>query len=217
VFRIRPQRSSCQVASSGSAYVVTIGAPEEEPVEFWRNGCRERLTLGLAASVGNNWARASLTRARAERKLANAAATFWFEMTTCSSSAFNWELVNISHHFPRMTASLGWATFQMFVASGLCGVSSLNAVGVCTAGRWYLGAKLQPPIKTHPAPKTRPQTSPHSQARRRVRALKPRVSCMTAMSGEFSFIAQPKAACGAATPAPRRHASQRRRKRSISR
>src|ERR1039458_1540981 len=95
--------------------------PDEEPDWFPRNTCRERVTPGFAASVGYNWARASLTRARAERKLANAAATFWFEMATCSSSAFNWVLVKTSHHLPRRAASLGCAVFQRLVASALCG------------------------------------------------------------------------------------------------
>jgi hypothetical protein len=51
----------------------------------------ERCTVmaGLVVAVGKSCDRASLTRARAAKKLAAAAAMFWFEILTLSSSAFN--------------------------------------------------------------------------------------------------------------------------------
>jgi hypothetical protein len=44
---------------------------------------------GLVITVGKSWDRASFTKARAAKKLAAAAAMFWFETLTFSSRAFN--------------------------------------------------------------------------------------------------------------------------------
>src|SRR5437867_11053587 len=102
---------------------------------------RDRVTDGAAVTVGNNCALACLTSARAERKLAKAAAMFWLETSICSSSALSSGSLNISHHLPRITSSIGCAVFQLFVPS------SLKAPGVWTGGRVYFGAKLQPVSK----------------------------------------------------------------------
>jgi hypothetical protein len=52
-------------------------------------GDRAAVMAGPAVTVGKSWDRASLTRARAAKKLAVAEAMFWLEMLTFSSSAFN--------------------------------------------------------------------------------------------------------------------------------
>src|SRR5262249_10148685 len=67
---------------------------------------------------------------------------FWLEMATCSSSAFSTGSWKISHHLPRITPSLGWASFHP------CGGASLNAGGTGAAGCLYLGPTMQPPDKT---------------------------------------------------------------------
>src|SRR5580704_9405550 len=102
VFRTRPHRSGCQLASKGRLYRVDIVEAAVDPVPLELVGCREFVMLGLAATVGNSWARASFTCARAAIKAAAAEATFWLEMLTFSSSAFNSGLFNISHHLPLM-------------------------------------------------------------------------------------------------------------------
>src|SRR5207247_11175382 len=131
---MRPHRSSCQDASSGNEYSVRVDPDEVDvnwPLTSWT---RDLVTDGVVVSVGNNWARASLTNARAERKLAKASEMFWLERATCSSSAFNCGSLNISHHFPRIAASIGCAGFQVLVALLFSGTSSLNAGGVCAEG-----------------------------------------------------------------------------------
>src|SRR5579864_564330 len=107
VFRTPPQKSGTQVASNGSAYKVKVlpNAPlvekfdedKDVPVEEFF----DLVTDGLIVAVGKYCERACLTIARAAAKLATAAATFWLEIITCSSSAFNSGSLNTSHHFPR--------------------------------------------------------------------------------------------------------------------
>lgn len=49
----------------------------------------ELVIPGAAETVGNRPARVTRTTSRAYRNCASAASTFWFEMLTCSSRAFN--------------------------------------------------------------------------------------------------------------------------------
>src|SRR5438093_8278152 len=144
VLRIRPQKSGSHEASNGSEYSVEVKAAGDALDWFRDDDCRDRRTDGLAVTVGKNWDRASFTTARAARKLANAAAMLWLETFTSSSSAFNCESPNISHHGPRIASSCGSAVFQPSVSLKSVGVSSLKAAGVRTGGRAYLGAKLHP-------------------------------------------------------------------------
>lgn len=58
-------------------------------------------------AVGKRLERAIRTASCATRNWASAARTFWFEMLTCSSKAFNCGSFKTSHHFPRAAASLG--------------------------------------------------------------------------------------------------------------
>src|SRR5882724_5098115 len=58
-------------------------------------------------------------------------------MLTCSSSEFNSGSLYSSHHLPRITPSLGCASFQP------CGGGSLKAVGTGAEGRWYFGPIAQ--------------------------------------------------------------------------
>ena len=66
---------------------------------------RKYVRLGLVETVGKYCDRACLTRARAARKLAAAAAMFWFEEPAFSSSSFSWGSWKASHHLPRFSAS----------------------------------------------------------------------------------------------------------------
>src|SRR3984885_8934397 len=99
---------------------------------------------GPVVTVGKYCERASLTMARAAMKLANAAATFWFDRFTWSSRVLSWGSLNISHHFPCNTSSFGCATFQPSVFFISSGVSSLYASGVGADGLWYFGPTVQP-------------------------------------------------------------------------
>src|SRR6266481_1777157 len=95
--RIFPNRSGCQLASNGRLYSVNERFAEEpvppppDPVENVLSDadCRICEIDGLVDSVGKYCERASLTMARAEKKLAAAAAILWFEMSICSSRAFS--------------------------------------------------------------------------------------------------------------------------------
>src|ERR1700719_950187 len=94
VFRIFPNRSGCQLASNGRLYSVNERFAEPPPPEPVVNvlsdaDCRICEIDGLVVNAGKYCARASLTMARAEKKLAAAAAMFWFDMLTCSSRAFS--------------------------------------------------------------------------------------------------------------------------------
>src|ERR1700720_954288 len=88
--RIFPNRSGCQLASNGRLYSVNERFAEEpvppppDPVENVRSDadCRICEIEGFADKVGKYWERASLTMARAEKKLAAAAAMLWFEIST---------------------------------------------------------------------------------------------------------------------------------------
>src|ERR1700688_4593757 len=110
---MRPNKSGCQVASNGKvkspvvpAAVDVEPAPEPEPeVEeppplVFAEG-RAAVMEGAVDTAGKSCARASLTRARAAKKLAAAAAMFWLETLTFSSRAFNCASLKISHHLPR--------------------------------------------------------------------------------------------------------------------
>jgi hypothetical protein len=83
--RMPPKTSSSQEKSTGSEYTVTgFEVPVALENELW-----ERVTPGEVVSVGRKSARAMRTAARAPRSWASACAMFWFETSTCSSSAFN--------------------------------------------------------------------------------------------------------------------------------
>src|SRR5689334_4111895 len=105
--------------------------------------CRETVIEGLVVTVGKYSERDSLINARAARKFASAAAMFWFEMFTCSSSEFNFASLNASHHLPRITPSFGCANFQSLVSLKASGAISLYAGGVATPGFAYFGALAQ--------------------------------------------------------------------------
>jgi hypothetical protein len=96
----------------------------EEPDETFDDG-RPAVTPAPTVSVGKYCERASLTMARAARKFAKAAATFWFEMSTLSSREFSSGSLYTSHHLPRIEASLGCACFQMPASVEVSGVISL--------------------------------------------------------------------------------------------
>ncbi len=86
---MRPQKSSSQDASNGSEYSVNVDGVRDEPDWAGREGCRDRVTDGLAATVGKYCDRVCFTTDRAARKLASAAATLWLETVTWLSRAFN--------------------------------------------------------------------------------------------------------------------------------
>src|ERR1700757_1700428 len=85
VFRIFPNRSGCQLASNERLYSVNerFAEPPPEPVVNVLSDadCRICEIDGLVESVGKYCERASLTMARAEKKLAAAAAMLWFEIS----------------------------------------------------------------------------------------------------------------------------------------
>src|SRR5262245_20489866 len=115
--------------------------------------------------------------ARAARKLAKAAATFWFEILIWSSSELSSESAKRSHHAPRMRSSLGWGIFQIFVVvSELVGVSSLNAAEVVTEGRKYFGAKLQP-AKSRVQARNSSGRMTNDEGRRKSEIRNPNVGC----------------------------------------
>src|SRR3984957_8817616 len=98
--RIFPNKSGCQLASNGSVYSVKERfveelepppEPEPEPVENVLSDADWRICEieGFVDKVGKYCERASLTMARAEKKLAAAAAMLWFEISICSSRAFS--------------------------------------------------------------------------------------------------------------------------------
>eukprot|EP01022_Parablepharisma_sp_SALTPOND_P004192 TRINITY_DN118_c0_g1_i1.p1 TRINITY_DN118_c0_g1~~TRINITY_DN118_c0_g1_i1.p1 ORF type:complete len:1977 (+),score=693.89 TRINITY_DN118_c0_g1_i1:34526-40456(+) len=77
-----------------------------------------------AASVGEQAERELCTSATALRKLASARARFWFEISTCATSAFNCASPNISHHLPSTTRSRGWAGCQSWPSLKTAGAGS---------------------------------------------------------------------------------------------
>src|ERR1035441_2686787 len=81
------------------------------PLESREEDC-DPVTEGELATKGNKAERATRTAALASRNCASACNTFWLEMPTCSSSALSAGSPKISHHLPRMTPSLGCASFQ---------------------------------------------------------------------------------------------------------
>ena len=102
--------------------------PKNLPVckpPYWPGDGREFMMLGLVETVGKYCDRACLTRARAARKLAAAAAMFWFEETAFSSSSLSWGSWNASHHLPRIAASFGRAIFHWLSACEASCESSL--------------------------------------------------------------------------------------------
>src|SRR5258706_5204005 len=80
-----------------------------EPAIF---GARLRVAEPDSASVGHKPERDCSTSASAWRRRASANCTFWFDRSTWSASALSFASPNISHHLPRLTASLGCAGFQ---------------------------------------------------------------------------------------------------------
>jgi hypothetical protein len=106
---------------------------------------------GPVVSVGKYCERASFTIARADMKLANAAATFWFDRFTWSSSVLSCGSLNTPHHFPCSASSFGCATFQPSVFFISSGVSSLYAAGVGAEGLLYFGPTVQPSKTTNAA------------------------------------------------------------------
>src|SRR6185369_13238055 len=112
----RPHKSGSHDASKGSEYSVNVLPLDEKfRVADWR----VLVTDGLVPTVGKKSARFCFTTARAARKLANAAATVWFETFTCTSSAFRFVSPSVCHQLPRIASSFGSAVFQ----------PSLNASG----------------------------------------------------------------------------------------
>src|SRR6185369_1610097 len=109
---------------------------------------------GLVVTVGKYCDRDSLTRARAARKFASASAMFWLAVFNCSSRLLSCESLNISHHLPRITASLGCANFQSFVSLKVSGGISLYAAGVAVDGFTYFGALSQLLNKNRPSNET---------------------------------------------------------------
>lgn len=81
---------------------------------------RLRLAEALALMVGKNCARADCTSACAWRYCASATRMFWLAAATCSSSALSCASPKISHHLPRVMASLGVPTFQSPAVSLYC-------------------------------------------------------------------------------------------------
>ena len=102
---------------------------------------REFVMPGTTVTVGKYCARASRTMALAARTLAAAAAMFWFEILSFSSSSFSGGSLYLSHHLPCPAASLGCAVFQ--APSTLGAPSSLYAGGTGAEGILYLGPTLQ--------------------------------------------------------------------------
>ena len=72
-------------------------------------------------------------------------------MVTCSSSALSAGSPYISHHLPRIAASLGRANCQSFVSLNASAGISLYAAGVATGGFTYFGALSQLLNKNSPS------------------------------------------------------------------
>src|ERR1039458_1717080 len=70
-------------------------------------------------TTGNSAARATPTAALACRYCASARRTFWFEMLTCSSSAFRAGSLYSSHHRPFAKASPGCEGFHPAASASL--------------------------------------------------------------------------------------------------
>src|SRR5208282_241622 len=136
LLRTRPHRSGTHVASKGSEYSADVVDELDPAGALLAKFPDERCLVidGLVVSVGNNCARASRTSARAAMKPAYDAAMLWLEVSTCSSSSFNSGSLKVSHHLPRISVSLGSATFQLSISFIFSGVTSLYAAGVCAVG-----------------------------------------------------------------------------------
>ncbi len=130
--RMLPQRSGSHDTLNGSVKPVWLDAPESVLVAVGLPA----VIAGVAVTVGNNGARATLAAALACRYCASACATFWFDTLTCSSSAFRAASSYSSHQRPFAYASPGCDCFHPADSASLkfTGGCSLNAGGETTDG-----------------------------------------------------------------------------------
>ena len=98
---------------------------------------RWRVKLGSAEIWGKKSARATLTRARACWKFANAAASCWLLVVARPSRRFNSGSPKSSHQEPRGRWAEGWAGFQS---------PALVAVAPAKDGRHGVGAQRRGPL-----------------------------------------------------------------------
>ena len=84
-----PHRSGSHATLNGRLKIAWVPDAPEVFAVVVRFPPPLRIIAGAVVTVGNSAARATLTAALACRYCASACRTFWFETSTCSSSAFS--------------------------------------------------------------------------------------------------------------------------------